>query len=154
MICDDADRTVALTTTGRGNPFDIEEVRNIDEDANHDISNVFYAAQPPSALAVNTKAQKPNTAAVGACLAVDTIFRFHTDWTIPFTPFGIALPSFGSSTYKSPEMAMQFVLHAPLLLTPFKVPREARVVEPEDWYWKSPMMETSGGCWEARLGGA
>ncbi|EDR07716.1 uncharacterized protein LACBIDRAFT_298178 [Laccaria bicolor S238N-H82] len=68
MIRDDADRTVALTTTGRGNHFDIEEVCNIDEDANHDISNVFYAAQlhkpdegrpPPLRLIPKRKRQTP-----------------------------------------------------------------------------------------------
>ena len=41
MINDDVDHTVTLTTTGWGTHFNIEEVHNIDEDANHDIFNIF-----------------------------------------------------------------------------------------------------------------
>ncbi|EDR05836.1 uncharacterized protein LACBIDRAFT_294783 [Laccaria bicolor S238N-H82] len=138
MIRDDADHTVALTTTGRGNHFDIEEVCNIDEDANHDISNVFYAAQlhkpdegrpPPLRLIPKRKSQTPP-------LPIRYLIAHPSD--LPHT---------------SPQKWRCNLCYTPFLLTPFKVPREAHVVEPEDWYWKSPMMETSGGCWEARLGG-
>ena len=41
MIRDDADRSIALTTIGRGSDFNIEEVRNIAEYADHHISHVF-----------------------------------------------------------------------------------------------------------------
>ncbi|KIJ92013.1 hypothetical protein K443DRAFT_685512 [Laccaria amethystina LaAM-08-1] len=78
---------------------------------------------------VNTKVQKSNIVAVSVCPGisrVDTISAlFNADWTIRSTPLGVALYVILQPVlrivFKSPEMAMQSVLHALFLPTPFKV---------------------------------
>ncbi|KIK03096.1 hypothetical protein K443DRAFT_5676 [Laccaria amethystina LaAM-08-1] len=90
---------------------------------------------------VNTTVQKSNIVAVSVCPGisrVDTISAlFNADWTIHFTPLGIALYVILQPVlrifFKSPEMAMQSTLHALFLPTPLKVPpgtlyRECAVV--------------------------
>ncbi|EDR07458.1 uncharacterized protein LACBIDRAFT_327965 [Laccaria bicolor S238N-H82] len=128
-----------ITTKHRyRNHFDIEEVCNIDKDANHDISNVFYAAQ----------LHKPDE---GCPPPLWSIAKRKSQ--TPPLPIRYLIAHLSDLLHTSPQKWRCNPCYMPLLLT-FKVPQEAHVVEPEDWYWKSPMMETSGGCWEARLGGA
>ncbi|EDR07697.1 uncharacterized protein LACBIDRAFT_298117 [Laccaria bicolor S238N-H82] len=101
------------------------------------ILDALPAAQIPkpeegssSVPVVNTKAQKSNIVAVSVCPGisrVDTVSAlFNADWMIRSTPFGIALYIILQPIlrifFKSPERAMQSVLHALFLPTPFKVP--------------------------------
>ena len=151
MIRDNVDHTIVLMTIGWGSDFNIEEVCNIDEYANHHISHVFQTHSQLHSYINQTKPRPLQHSSAKIkhhhceCASGHKQSQhhpslqhrlddtFHTFQNSPVSFICVAaryilivrrydiLQPILQIFFKSPEMAMQSVPHAPCLPMPFKV---------------------------------